>query len=466
MITYRNELDYQFCPGCSHGLVLDALNRALMRLQERDGEGWDPARIVIVTDIGCVGLSDQYFVTSGFHGLHGRSLTYATGIKLARPDLHVIVLIGDGGCGIGGTHLINAARRDINVTVLVFNNLNFGMTGGEHSVTTPLQQKTSTTPGGSSEMPLDIAATVAANGATFVWRGTAYDSDLDRQTEIALDHKGFALLDIWELCVAYYASLNRVSPSVLKDQMSGLGFAAGVIPTKMRASQTDSLHLDALGALPASSESARARLSHPIAAQFEPQVTGPVALLIAGSAGGHIRAAGRMVCTAAMMSNLWVTQRDDYPVTVRAGHSTSEVRISAEPLETAPCQDFDVLFFLDQQGFRKAYIHVVKMLATGRPKDGWIFIAPDLVEAVAELKRSNACCESRVYVIDVRQVKGIPRSSQGMAAVAAGLVRAGILSPPALIEAAAALNPAYAQANRDAVTKVLGGLDEVLAPLV
>ena len=102
--------------------------------------------MVIVSDIGCAGLSDQYFSTSAFHGLHGRSITYATGIKLARPELTVIVIMGDGGTGIGGAHLINAARRNVGITVLVFNNLNFGMTGGQHSTTTPEGAITATTP--------------------------------------------------------------------------------------------------------------------------------------------------------------------------------------------------------------------------------------------------------------------------------------------------------------------------------
>ncbi|NIR00204.1 MAG: 2-oxoglutarate synthase, partial [Gemmatimonadales bacterium] len=88
--TYRNQSPYPFCPGCGHGFILDHLNQALVKLQ------LDPRQVVIVSDIGCVGLSDQYFTTSAFHGLHGRSTTYATGIKLARPDLKVIVLMGDG----------------------------------------------------------------------------------------------------------------------------------------------------------------------------------------------------------------------------------------------------------------------------------------------------------------------------------------------------------------------------------
>ena len=140
--------------------------------------GLDPKRVVIVTDIGCQGLGDQYFATNAFHGLHGRSIAYATGIKLADPDLKVIVMMGDGGTGIGGAHLLNAARRNIGLTVLVFNNFNFGMTGGEHSVTTPPGGVTATTRAGNLERPLDVCATVAVNGAGFVWRGTAFDSDL------------------------------------------------------------------------------------------------------------------------------------------------------------------------------------------------------------------------------------------------------------------------------------------------
>ena len=111
--TFRTDDPYPFCPGCGHGPILDRLNEAMIKLD------LDPARVVIVSDIGCSGLSDQYFNTSAFHGLHGRSITYATGIKLANPDLEVIVIMGDGGTGIGGAHLLSAARRNIGITVIV-----------------------------------------------------------------------------------------------------------------------------------------------------------------------------------------------------------------------------------------------------------------------------------------------------------------------------------------------------------
>jgi len=128
LATYRNERPYPFCPGCGHGPILDCLDRALVDL------GIDPRRVVLVSDIGCSGLSDQYFVTSAFHGLHGRSLTYASGIKLADPALIVIVLMGDGGVGIGGAHLLAAARR---AQVLARRQLEF-VAGVTHELRTPL----------------------------------------------------------------------------------------------------------------------------------------------------------------------------------------------------------------------------------------------------------------------------------------------------------------------------------------
>ena len=203
--TYRSAAPYPFCPGCGHGPILDRLNEALVAL------GRDPRRVVLVSDIGCSGLSDQDFDTHAFHGLHGRSLTYAAGIKLARPELSVLVIMGDGGIGIGGAHLLAAARRNLDLTVLVFNNFNFGMTGGQHSGTTPAGAFTSTTPGGHLERPLDLCATTAAGGATWVYRGTSFDADLAQRIGEAIAHPGFALLDIWEPCTAYYAARHRLT---------------------------------------------------------------------------------------------------------------------------------------------------------------------------------------------------------------------------------------------------------------
>jgi len=220
--TFRTDDPYPFCPGCGHGPILDRLNEAMVKLD------LDPARIVIVSDIGCSGLSDQYFVTSAFHGLHGRSTTYATGIKLAKPDLDVVVIMGDGGTGIGGTHLISAARRNIGITVIVMNNLNFGMTGGQHSTTTPEGGVTSTTPFGNLEHPLDICATVGVNGAAYVYRGSSFDGDLADRFAAAMTTPGFALLDIWDLCTAYYVRSNKFTRAGMEDSMRSWGMEPGL----------------------------------------------------------------------------------------------------------------------------------------------------------------------------------------------------------------------------------------------
>lgn len=443
LATYRNERPYDFCPGCSHGLILEALNRALVRMQ------WDPADVVIVTDIGCVGLSDQYFITSGFHGLHGRSLTYATGIKLARPELHVIVLIGDGGCGIGGTHLINAARRNIGVTTLVFNNLNFGMTGGEHSVTTPWHQKTVTTPWGNPETPLDIAATAAVNGATYVWRGTAYEPDLDQQIVTALSHDGFALLDIWELCVAHYATTNKMSPQGLVSTMTALGFQKGIVQVQSRTEGARALRE---AAAPIIIEHAAAR--QPVPVPFRTHLDRSVSVVIAGAAGSHVRTTGHLVCTAATMSDLWTTQRDDYPITVRSGYSLSELLLSPDPIIYTGVDQADVLFILAEEGWTKARSRLVTMT-----EDGWVFMMAPLVETFGGDLQTAA----RVRLLNVT-LKGVARSCLALAAVAAGMVHTRLLKPEALLAAATALNPAYAQMNSDAVRTVLDALEIVVTP--
>ena len=211
--TYLDDamLPLPFCPGCGHRAILRALDKALVVQQ------WDRRSVVIVTDIGCVGLSDRYFTTNAFHGLHGRSITYATGIKLANPELHVIVLIGDGGCGIGGNHLINAARRNVGLTVLVANNFNFGMTGGQHSVLTPHQAITSTTRAGNLERPLDLCATVNVCGAGFVARSTTFDPQTVGSSQGQMDILGDAddsvgqEKDVVDPVIDLQAQLARVS---------------------------------------------------------------------------------------------------------------------------------------------------------------------------------------------------------------------------------------------------------------
>ncbi len=338
--TYRNEKPYPFCPGCGHGSVLDTLDAALLAL------GLDPAEVVIVSDIGCSGLSDQYFATSAFHGLHGRAITYATGIKLARPELTVIVIMGDGGCGIGGTHLINAARRNIGITVLVLDNLNFGMTGGQHSATTPQGAITSTTPSGNPEHPLDVCGTVGVNGAGYVYRGTSFDDGLADRIVEAIRHSGFALLDIWDLCTAYFVPKNRMGKKGLEQTIDDLRLARGVLyrrPLPESAPAGDCA-TEARGSSPA----------RPIPIEFASPLEGSMSVVVAGSAGAKVRSAARLFATAAIRCGLWATLRGDYPVTVKSGHSVSQLVLSREEHPAVPTTTPDALILVSDDGLAKA----------------------------------------------------------------------------------------------------------------
>jgi 2-oxoglutarate ferredoxin oxidoreductase subunit beta len=317
--TYLDEtlLPYFFCPGCGHGMITNQLNAALVKLQ------LDPHKVVIVTDIGCSGLADKYFSTNAFHGLHGRSVTYATGIKLANPELRVIVLMGDGGCGIGGHHLINAARRNIGVTVVVFNNFNYGMTGGEHSVTTPPGGVTSSTPYGQLERPMDICQTVAVNGASFVARTTSFDKGLPELLVSAIQNNGFSLVDIWELCMAYYVPNNKFSKNLLEKTLGELNFSTGILHQDSHEEYSLAYRRAVKGEV--GKEAMPARSIQP---NFSSDLSKQVGVVIAGAAGKKVNSAATLFARGAVLSGLWATQRNNYPVTVKSGHSVAEVIVA------------------------------------------------------------------------------------------------------------------------------------------
>ncbi len=408
---YRNETPYPFCPGCGHGSILDRLNEALGEL------ALDPAEIVIVSDIGCAGLSDQYFKTSAFHGLHGRSITYATGIKLARPELTVVVIMGDGGTGIGGTHLINAARRNAGITVLVFNNFNFGMTGGQHSTTTPEGFITSTTPGGNLEHPLDICSTVGVNGAGYVYRGTNFDQQLAQRMADAVRHPGFALLDIWDLCTAYFVPKNKFGRKALDSTMEGLGFEQGVLYERGVTGYEQAYRTAAA----AMGERAAPAI---IEAEYESALREPVSMIVAGSAGAKVRSAVRLVGEAAIRSGLWAAQRGDYPVTVKTGHSVSQLVLSREELPPVAVGVPDLLVLVSEEGLRK----VGTMLAEMGPESS--------VVTVPEFAAIDT--EAVVEVIDLGAWEGrLPKAQLALTLLTVAALRNGLISVDALLAAGA-----------------------------
>lgn len=215
MRTYLDYIDeatlpHMWCPGCGDGNILKALAGAFASVQ------LEPKDIVIVTGIGCWGKADDYVRTNAIHGTHGRALAVATGVKAFRPELTVVALMGDGDCAtIGGNHFIHAARRNIGVLAVVANNLNYGMTGGQYSGTTPAGSRTSTSPYGHAEDGFDLSGLAASAGANYVARTTAYHyKQMEKLLSEALREPGFSMVEVASPCPTYYGRLNRKGEAV------------------------------------------------------------------------------------------------------------------------------------------------------------------------------------------------------------------------------------------------------------
>ncbi len=200
-----NKLPHIWCPGCGHGIVLKAMLRAI------HNAGLQKENVAVVSGIGCSSRTPGYVDFNTLHTLHGRALAFATGIKFMKPEMNVIVTTGDGDAlAIGGNHFIHACRRNIDMTVLVFTNATYGMTGGQYSPTTPLGAIATTSRYGSIEPPFDTCEMAKASGATFVARGTAYHTlELEKIIHEAIEHKGMSVVDIIDACPTYFGRANK-----------------------------------------------------------------------------------------------------------------------------------------------------------------------------------------------------------------------------------------------------------------
>jgi 2-oxoglutarate ferredoxin oxidoreductase subunit beta len=196
---------HMWCPGCGHGIVLNSLLRAVEQL------GMSKNEIVMVSGIGCSSRIGGYVDFHTLHTLHGRALAFATGVKLSRPELNVVVPMGDGDAlAIGGNHFIHACRRNIGMTAIVMNNRIYGMTGGQFSPMSGLGISASTAPYSNIDRAFDVSEMARAAGATFVARTTVYHAQ--QATEFikkAFLHEGFAVVEILSQCPTHFGRRNR-----------------------------------------------------------------------------------------------------------------------------------------------------------------------------------------------------------------------------------------------------------------
>jgi len=208
-----DRLPHIWCAGCGLGLILSSLLRSLVE------SGFDVDKVAMVSGIGCTGRAAGYVKLDSFHTTHGRAIPFATGLKLANPELKVVVFSGDGDlAAIGGNHLIHAARRNIDMTVICVNNFIYGMTGGQLGPTTPLSARTTTSRRGNIESAFNLPHLVAASGAVYVARWTtAQVRQLERAIKEALLKRGFSFVEVIAPCPTYYGRMNRQATGL--DQM-------------------------------------------------------------------------------------------------------------------------------------------------------------------------------------------------------------------------------------------------------
>jgi Pyruvate/2-oxoacid:ferredoxin oxidoreductase gamma subunit len=354
-------------------------------------------------------------------------------MKLARPELTVIVLMGDGGCGIGGSHLLNVARRNIDITLLVANNFNYGMTGGQHSVSTPLSGITPTTPMGNLESAMDLCKTAIAAGAGWVYRGTTFDKDLPDRIAKAITQPGFSMIDIWEMCTAYYMLSNKLKKKDLIDIMGRNNFKYGLVANNPRpeyGAQYRTTYVDT-----ATPE----RKPRTIKTKLGNNIKRQTGIVIAGSAGQKVRSAAGLLAQSSMCAGLRVTQKVDYPNTVMTGHSVSEIIVSPERINYTAIDTADYFILVSEDGLKNTKSRIEKLPST----------CTLYVEKSLDLPHTEA---KIIRLPLMATAKKINRLSICFVAIAALVKDSGIISLDAFTEAITAFQkPAAAEISLKAL---------------
>ncbi len=327
-----------FCKGCTHTTISQNTEKALQKL----GKGL--LDVILVTDIGCLGIIDKAFDTHTVHGLHGRSVALASGVSagINNPDKKIIVFIGDGGATIGMQHLLDAAHNGYNMTVVLHNNMLYGMTGGQPSELTPEGFKTPTLPDGAAHKGYDICGLVSAAGASYVSRITGI-GDISDQLAEAFSKDGFSLVEVMEICTSYGVKSN---PGMkLKSLIQEAG-----IEIKVYADQEQKPY------------ETREREGLPslfspgleIEEEFTHKLDQPVRIFLSGTAGEGVQSGASLFVKAGMRCGLHVTKKGSYPVTVGVGFSASNLILSPEPILYTGAPRPDVIIVTSVDGLKFA----------------------------------------------------------------------------------------------------------------
>jgi pyruvate/2-oxoacid:ferredoxin oxidoreductase beta subunit len=317
-----------FCPGCSHASSVKYLSKALTQC------GYNPLDVVMVSDIGCSGLVDPLFNTHTIHGLHGRSPALAMGVVLGieNPNKKVVTIQGDGGATIGLQHLLEASRRNVDMTLIVMNNLIYGMTGGQVSGLSTNEFKVEKNIPDDAP-PFDVCQLAHQAGAAFVARVNNPKNITEKLVD-AFRTPGFSLVEISSLCQPYGAKkINQLSEWINDEVLLTNKKPVG----KNIYKETTSLIHDGQVLEP----------------KFESSIEGKVGIIIAGSAGGGVQSAAKLLAEAAIMSGLSATMKGEYPITVGTGFSLAEVILSKKEINYTGLEKPDVSIVVTDNGLMK-----------------------------------------------------------------------------------------------------------------
>ncbi|MCB9265830.1 MAG: 2-oxoacid:acceptor oxidoreductase family protein, partial [Lewinellaceae bacterium] len=379
-------------PGCGHGIAIKNLSKAL------EEAGHNSLDVIVVSDIGCAGLVDPVLATHTIHGLHGRAPALALGISLglSNPGKKVLAIQGDGGATIGLQHLLEAARRNVDMTLIVLNNLLYGMTGGQMSGLSTLEFKAGRHIEDDAP-PFDIVRLTHEAGAAYSSRVTA-PGDFKTHFAEALATPGFALVEVACLCPSHGVGKMKELVSVASGD---LGLARRREPARVAFKETAPLF----------------EKGRQTEAPFHSGIKDRLGIVIAGSAGGGVQSTARLIANAGILSGLHATMKGEYPITVGTGFSLAEVILSTKEIHYTGLEVPDVVVAVTTDGLAKA-----------RNK-----IRPGTSVVLDSKLEESASCPNAIYG-DFQKEAG----KQGAALFAAvfWLVKEGMLEADALLEVA------------------------------
>lgn len=339
---------FPYCMGCGHTWVNKSLDSAFKKL------GKSPRDVNMITDIGCVGLVDKLFENNTIHTTHGRSTAFATGVQIADGVLYDgdttnVIMIGDGGATIGLLHLVEAAKLNANLTVLLHNNFVYGMTGGQHSGLTPDDFRTSTTMDGNLVPPLQLVEMMKASHAGYLSRKLATDPDLDDAILEAINYPGFALVEIIELCTGYATKWNKMSKDDVHNILEGMNCKQlGVLENNTKRRNYSDLYKDSFP---------KKTVEHKVKSidvTAQKKLDKPVSLVVAGTAGEGVQFASQMFLQSAVSNGMNAMQKNDNPVTIGTGFSISELNVSSEEIYYSGIDVPDYILVTSIDGLNKA----------------------------------------------------------------------------------------------------------------